>query len=198
MDSVRLTEPRDQVRARLDRDPRPVPDPGDRLAAVLALVVESPAPTLVFTERAAGMSRHAGEVSFPGGLAEPGDASLLATALREANEEVGLDPSLPEVLGALPPIHTHVSGILVTPFVAVLDVPPTLAPSEAEIAQIVTVRLEELARVETQRTLHREDARVWKGWFYEVAGVTVWGATGAMVHALLRIAHEESVWLHDR
>ncbi len=76
--------------------------------------------------RAAELSRHPGEVSFPGGLLDPGE-SLAEAALREAHEEIGLDPALPELLGALPPVHTPVSGILVVPFVGVLDGPPPLS-----------------------------------------------------------------------
>ena len=76
----------------LERDPRPVAAQGDRLAAVLAVVVGDDEPALLLTERAASMSRHAGEVSFPGGLAEPEDPDLRATAVRETHEELGIDP----------------------------------------------------------------------------------------------------------
>ena len=106
--------------AALDDDPSPSPGPDDRLAAVLAPIVLEPAPALVFTVRSAALSRHAGEISFPGGLQDPGE-TLAETALREANEEIGLDPALPRVLGALSPVHTFVSGILVVPFVGTLD-----------------------------------------------------------------------------
>ena len=99
----------------LEHDARPRAAAGDRLAAVLALLVGDE-PTLVFTERAAAMSRHAGEVSFPGGIQDPGDDELLETALRETQEELGIAPTLIDVIGALSPIHTFVSGILVTPF----------------------------------------------------------------------------------
>jgi len=107
---------RARLRAALDPAPSPVPEPGDRLAAVLALLVEEPELALVFGRRSDALPRHAGQVAFPGGVADEGDLHLAATALREAEEEVGLDPALPEVLGALPPVHTTVSGILVVPF----------------------------------------------------------------------------------
>ena len=74
----------------LDPAPSPRPGPGDRLAAVLALVAGADEPELVFTERAAMLSRHAGEISFPGGLQDPDDADLAATALRETREEIGV------------------------------------------------------------------------------------------------------------
>jgi len=111
---------RDALAAELDPSPDPRPAPGDRLAAVLVPIIVSPAPSIVFTRRAADLSRHPGEISFPGGLVEPGE-TLVAAALREAREEIDLDPALPDVVGALSPVHTHVSEILVTPFEGLLD-----------------------------------------------------------------------------
>jgi len=162
---------------------------------VLVLLIEEPAPSLLFTERAAHLSRHPGEVSFPGGLAEPRDDALVATALRETHEEIGLDPALPEVLGALPPIHTFVSGILVTPFVAVVRSLPTLHESRAEIARVLTVPTGTLADLEEEREIHRDGGRVWKGWWYETMDATIWGATGFMLHAFLELARETAPWL---
>ncbi|HEX6843728.1 MAG TPA: CoA pyrophosphatase [Actinomycetota bacterium] len=182
------------LRPHLEQDPRGTPSPGDRLAAVLALVVEEPAPSVLFTERTATMSRHAGEVSFPGGLQDPEDRSLLDTALREAAEEIGLARGSTDVLGALPAIHTFVSGILVTPFVGVTRSLPRLRVSDAEIARVLVTPLTRLAEVEEERELHREGARVWKGWWYELDDATVWGATGSMLHALLGLMRKEAPW----
>ena len=190
-----LTDHRSALREGLDPDPHPEPDAGERLAAVLAVLIEEPVPSLLFTERAAHLSRHPGEVSFPGGLAEPGDDGLVATALRETHEEIGLEPALPDVLGALPPIHTFVSGILVTPFVAVVRVLPTLRVSRAEIARVLTVPTTTLAGLEDERELHDEGGRAWKGWWYETADATIWGATGFMLHAFLDLAREAAPWL---
>lgn len=178
----------------LDPHPNPVPAPGDRLAAVLALIIQEPEPALLFTERAAGLSRHAGEVSFPGGLTEPADPDLAHTALREANEEIGLDQGAVSLLGALPPVHTFVSGILVTPFVALTDTPPELHVSDGEIARVLTAPVGLLATVEEERELHREAGRVFKGWWYELEDGSVWGATGFMVHSLLELFRREAAW----
>jgi len=190
-----ITDQRSALRTGLDADPRPEPDPGERLAAVLALLIEEPEPALLFTERAATLSRHPGEVSFPGGLAEPQDGGLVETALRETHEEIGLDPSLPDVLGALSPIHTFVSGVLVTPFVAVIRTLPMLRVSLAEIARVITVPTATLSRLEEERELHREGAQVWKGWWYETEDATIWGATGFMLHAFLEHARRRAPWL---
>jgi 8-oxo-dGTP pyrophosphatase MutT (NUDIX family) len=190
-----LTDHRSALRVGLEVDPRPEPDPGERLAAVLALLIEEPEPALLFTERAATLRRHPGEVSFPGGLTEPQDDDLVGTALRETHEEIGLDRSLPEVLGALPPIHTFVSGVLVTPFVAVVRTLPELRESRAEIARVLTVPTVVLAGMEEERELPGEGGRVWRGWWYETGDATIWGATGFMLHAFLDHATERAPWL---
>jgi 8-oxo-dGTP pyrophosphatase MutT (NUDIX family) len=175
--------------------PRPEADPGDRLAAVLALIVEGDESTVLFTERAAALSRHAGEVSFPGGLQDPDDEDLLATALRETEEEVGIDPGSVRVLGALPAVHTFVSGILVTPFVAVTGPLTELVISEAEIARVLEVPIRALAAAEEERVLREEGGASWRGWWYPMHDATVWGATGFMVHELLALMRREAPWL---
>ncbi|MEP6759377.1 MAG: CoA pyrophosphatase [Actinomycetota bacterium] len=178
----------------LDADPRPEPAPGDRLAAVLALMIDEDEPSLLFTERAAAMSRHAGEVSFPGGLQDPGDADLRVTALRETNEEIGIPPGAVHLLGALPPIHTFVSAILVTPFVGLVGSLPPLTVSPVEIAQVLTAPIRELAAIEEQRVLREQGGSTWRGWWYELPEATVWGVTGFIVHGLLELLRREAAW----
>jgi 8-oxo-dGTP pyrophosphatase MutT (NUDIX family) len=179
----------------LSPHPRPEADPGDRLAAVLALIVEGDEPTVLFTERAAALSRHAGEVSFPGGLQDADDEDLRATALRETEEEVGIEPGSIRVLGALPAVHTFVSGILVTPFVAVTGPLTELVISEAEIARVLEVPIRALAAAEEERVLREEGGASWRGWWYPMPDATVWGATGFMVHELLALVRREAPWL---
>jgi 8-oxo-dGTP pyrophosphatase MutT (NUDIX family) len=185
---------RANLRAVLDPDPRPRPAAGDRLAAVLAPLIESPEPSLVFTRRAADLSRHAGEISFPGGLQDPGE-TLAETALREAREEVDLDPDTVELVGALPAVHTHVSAILVVPFVGMLASPPALTHSEGEIAEVLTFSIRQLGAVESAMELARDDGRIWTGWAYELEGSLIWGATGVMLHDLLEVVRKETSWL---
>jgi 8-oxo-dGTP pyrophosphatase MutT (NUDIX family) len=184
---------RARLREVLDPDPAPEPAEGDRLAAVLAPLVLAPEPALIFTERAADLSRHAGEVSFPGGLQDPGE-TLVETALREAHEEIGLDPSLPDLVGALPPVHTTVSGILVVPFLGMLDRVPALTVSDGEIAEVLTVPVARLADLERPMELARPGGGTWHGWAYELEGHTIWGATGWMLHGLLELLRKETTW----
>ncbi|HEV8564542.1 MAG TPA: CoA pyrophosphatase, partial [Actinomycetota bacterium] len=144
--------------------------------------------------RSSILSRHAGEISFPGGLQDPGE-SLAETALREAYEEIGLDPALPHLLGALPPVHTTVSGILVVPFVGVLHELPVLTPSDREIEEVLVFSIARLAEVEAEVEYELAGGRAWRGWVYELAGATVWGATGRMLHDLLEVVRKRASWL---
>jgi 8-oxo-dGTP pyrophosphatase MutT (NUDIX family) len=191
---VPVTPLRTALRDSLEQAPSPSPDPGDRLAAVLAPFVEAPEPALVFTVRSSGMSRHAGEISFPGGLQDPGE-TLRQTALREAFEEIGLDTVVTELIGALPAVHTTVSGILVVPFVGMLESLPALVVSEQEIEEVLTFPVARLAEVERPVEVVREPGRVWHGFAYEVDGYMIWGATGWMLHSLLEIVRKEASWL---
>ena len=177
----------------LEGAPTPSPGPNDRLAAVLAPLVLEPEPALIFTVRAAALSRHAGEISFPGGLQDPGE-SLAETALREAHEEIGLEPSAVTLLGALPAVHTFVSAILVVPFVGTVQRVPRFVVNDAEIDEVLVFGLDELAAVERPISYDRPDGGVWRGFAYELEGHTVWGATGSMLHTLLETMRRETRW----
>ena len=117
---------RTRLEGSLDPSPSPTAGPGNRLAAVLLPLLED---RLVLTRRTEHLSRHPGEISFPGGLTQDEDADLAATALRETQEELGLSPEEVEVLGALAPVHTFVSAILIVPFVGVVSGNPAFAPT---------------------------------------------------------------------
>ena len=170
---------------RLDQVPVAEPKPGDRLAAVLLPFIDGWDPSLVFTQRTDELPRHAGEISFPGGLAEEDDdGELRRTALRESHEELGLDPSRVEVLGALAPIHTVVSGILVVPFVGMLDGRPSFTPDTGEIAEVLEFPVRRLAAAEATVEWQLDD-HVYRGFAYELDGRTIWGATAWMLHEFL-------------
>ncbi len=191
---VPVTRLRQALGVALERAPEPDAGPHDRLAAVLAPLIEAPEPALVFTVRSSDLSRHAGEISFPGGLQDPGE-HLRDTALREAYEEIGLDPSAVDVIGALPPVHTVVSGILVVPFVGMLAEPPAFVVNVGEIEEVLTFPVRRLAEVERVVEIAREPGRVWQGFAYELEGHTIWGATGWMLHTLLEVIRKEASWL---
>jgi 8-oxo-dGTP pyrophosphatase MutT (NUDIX family) len=191
---VHAADLRGSLRSALEPEPRDEPQRGERAASVLAPMIESDDPTLIFTVRSAGLSRHAGEISFPGGLQDPGER-LVDTALREASEEIGLAPSDVEILGALPAVHTSVSGIMVVPFVAVLATSPMLTPDRDEIERVLTFQISQLSRAEAAVTHRADDGRVWHGFAYELSGHTIWGATGWMVHALLELMRKEVPWM---
>lgn len=179
----------ERLSAALEPSPSPSPAPGDRLAAVLApLVLEEPGPSLVFARRSDDLSRHAGEISFPGGLQDEGER-LAETALREAAEEIGLAPDAVNMLGALSPVHTFVSGILIVPFVGTVLTHPALAADGGEIAEVLEFPVARLA--EAERTVEWErDGGVYRGFAYDVGGHTIWGATGRILHELLDIWRE--------
>lgn len=180
------------LRARLDgaleADPRQHPAPGDRLAGVLVPLVEGS--SVIFTRRSATLSRHAGEISFPGGIRHDEDATVARTALRETEEELGIAPGEIELLGALPPVHTFVSAILIVPFVGILRPAPEFRPNEAEIAEVLSYGLGELAEAESEVEWAR-DGHVYRGFAYEMEGATIWGATAKILHSLLELVRSE-------
>lgn len=141
---------------------------------------------VLLTERAAGLRDHRGEMSFPGGRLEAGDATLLAAATREAGEEVGLDPAVVDVIGQLDDQPTGVSGYVITPFVAEVPGDYPWRPAEVEVARVVELPLSALTRPGVRRT---EEWRFGRGTvpmtFYEVDGATVWGATARILRVLL-------------
>jgi 8-oxo-dGTP pyrophosphatase MutT (NUDIX family) len=143
-------------------------------------------PGLVFTERRADLRRHAGEISFPGGRRDNGDADLRATALREAEEEIGLDPAVVELGDDLPPTKTFATGYLVHPFIGRIPHPRelSLAPNPAEVETILTFSLELLRDSYGMRRLVRRGVPLHTP-TYEVEGHLIWGATARILGDLL-------------
>jgi 8-oxo-dGTP pyrophosphatase MutT (NUDIX family) len=138
--------------------------------------------------RASHLRAHQGEVSFPGG-GRDGDEPLERTALREAEEEIGLDPALVEVVGELDHLSTITSGAFIVPFVGILDGrPATLVASPDEVAAILHVPLAELLAEDVYREeLWGFDDAERPIFFFELVGDTVWGATASMLRRLLAL-----------
>lgn len=156
-----------------------------REAAVLVAIRDTPDPKMVFTLRRDDLSMHAGQVSFPGGSAEPGDAGAIATALRESAEEVALDPTAVEPLGYLDRIET-VSGFIVTPVVARLTANAELAPQPGEVASLFEVPVAFL--LDPGNLRHVDYHSPWgtrKVYEYAEVEPRIWGATAAMLMNLL-------------
>jgi 8-oxo-dGTP pyrophosphatase MutT (NUDIX family) len=139
-------------------------------------------PGLVFTERRVDLSRHAGEISFPGGRQDEGDADLAATALREAHEEIGLEPAAVELGEALPVVQTFVTGYRIHPFVGLIPDPAELdlEPNPAEVETVLTFSLEVLRERYAMRRLIRRGVPIHTP-TYEVEGHMIWGATARIL-----------------
>jgi 8-oxo-dGTP pyrophosphatase MutT (NUDIX family) len=175
------------------RDLRPprTPPPGrpGRPAAVLVLVFpdESGLARVVLTERASRDGHHSGEVSFPGGKAEPEDTDLTATALREASEEIALQPAQAgiRVVGRLEPFWIPVSDFRVTPVVAVAARRPSLVASPAEVARIVEPPVSRFLRDAPIEIVERQIGE-WPVRYgaYDLDGLSVWGATARILSQL--------------
>jgi 8-oxo-dGTP pyrophosphatase MutT (NUDIX family) len=170
----------------LDGAPVVRPPPDTRLAAVLVPILAArPKPRLVFTRRTDTLSRHAGEISFPGGLADPGEG-LAAAALRESREELGLAPQDVELLGALGPVHTRVTGILIVPFVGFLRRDPRFTPNAGEIAEVLEFPLADLVRVGADRDFEYE-GRTFQTYVYELGRTVIWGATARILWSFIEL-----------
>lgn len=186
-----LQLPRD-LSLRLDLIDGPLGDPAPlRHAAVLAPLLPEAAPgegpRLLLIERAGNLRAHAGQLAFPGGKPEEGDADLLATALREAHEEVGLPPGQVTVLGRLAPVPVP-TGFLIIPYVGVVDGPFELRPQAGEVTAVITPSLRQLSDPAVYRFVGE---RAWQGQRYELHEFQIdhpplWGATARIVHDFLR------------
>ena len=166
-------------------------EPGTPLREGAVLVLLYPGPggeaRVLLTERPVGDLRHSGEVSFPGGAVEPGDASVEEAALREAAEEVGLDSrgSGLEVVGRLDTIDVRVSRFRLTPVLAVAPDAPVLRPDPREVASIVEAPLAAFVDGSAIEIVERDfDGRRLRYGGYRVGRFHVWGATGIILGQL--------------
>jgi 8-oxo-dGTP pyrophosphatase MutT (NUDIX family) len=151
-------------------------------AVLLPLYGWSEEPGLVFTERRADLRRHAGEISFPGGRRDEGDADFAATALREAEEEIGLDPAAVELGEALTPTGTFVTRYRIHPFVGHIPHPAELhlRPNPAEVETVLTFSLDVLRNGYAMRRLVRRGVPIHTP-TYEAEGHLIWGATARIL-----------------
>jgi 8-oxo-dGTP pyrophosphatase MutT (NUDIX family) len=161
-------------------------------AAVLVPVIERPQGlTVLFTQRTAHLNDHAGQVSFPGGRCEGTDPSPVFTALRETEEEIGLDPALIEVLGLLPEYRTG-TGFSVTPVVGLVRPPFELNPDSFEVAEVFETPLDFLLDPANHQQHSMDIGGIVRHYYampYE--GYFIWGATAGMLVSLYRLLRGE-------
>jgi len=175
------------------------PARGGRASAVLVLLGEDRPgePDVLLLQRAATLRNHAGQPAFPGGAADPGDADASATALREAQEEVGLDPSSVTVLTQLPRLWIPVSGFVVTPVLAWWHQPHPVRPQQpAEVAHVARMPIAEL--IDPDNRLQVRHPNGWVGPAFQVRGMLVWGFTAGVLAVLLDMGDWSASWPTDR
>jgi 8-oxo-dGTP pyrophosphatase MutT (NUDIX family) len=183
------------------------PRDGGRPSAVLVLFGENapsadrsavvPGPDILVLQRAASMRNHASQPAFPGGASDPGDSGPAGTALREAREEVGLDPDTVQVVTTLPKLWIPVTGFVVTPVLAWWREPHPVRP----VAREEVARVERLPVAELVDPANRVRVRHPSGYIgpaFKVRDMVVWGFTAGVLNAVLELAGWERDWDRTR
>ena len=158
------------------------------LAAVLVplfLASESREPSVVLTKRRADLRRHAGEISFPGGRMDAEDPDLSATALREAEEEIGLERSQVDLLGELPPTSTFVTNYVIHPFIGMIPAGVAWRLSAREVDTVLELPLETVQAARTKTTIERR-GMTFETDAYVIEDQVIWGATARIIEHLLQ------------
>jgi 8-oxo-dGTP pyrophosphatase MutT (NUDIX family) len=171
------------------RTPRAIAGEDFRPAAVLAPIQERPdGDYLILTLRAENLSSHSGQVAFPGGSVDPGDDGPVATALRETEEEIGVDPGHVRVLGQLDQVVAGYN-FLVTPFVGLIPYPYEFRPDPGETAAVFSVPVAALLRQEALTVDIRLSRRSEPIYHFQYREWDIWGATARMVKQLLELVY---------
>ena len=172
------------------REPQRVDMPDARDAAVLIPIVAKPEPTLIFTVRTDTLPSHKGQIAFPGGSVDDTDASAETAAVREAQEEIGLDPEGVRILGELDTTPTFVSGYVISPFVGWLEDEPELQPNPAEVAEVLHVPLTELVEDIRKEPGFEHGSRSYPTEAWVWRGHVIWGVTARIIRHFLVLLGE--------
>ncbi len=172
------------------------PDVEWRRAAVLILLYPKAGEDyVVFMRRTETVAHHKGQISFPGGSQDPEDSDIVATALREAHEELGIDPEVVQVLGVMPDFYTRVSNFIITPVIGRLKPEAPEAnehelifhPSLDEVAEVIEVPLRALKDPTIYHTEQRtRNGIIYNLHFYNYGPYEIWGATGRIIREFLK------------
>ncbi len=157
-----------------------------RCAVLVPLIADGDGYSVLYTLRSDHVPNHQGQVSFPGGKHSEGDRDLADTALREANEEVGIDPGEVEVIGCLDDVYTLAARFVITPFVGILPATAQFTVNPGEVADLFTVAVEALL----DPVHHGVETRSWDGNDFEIQVITagrhiIWGATHTITTNLI-------------
>ncbi len=165
-----------------------------KAAVLLGLFDQEGEPTILFIRRSSTLRAHSGEIAFPGGGVDQTDSSPIMAALREAQEEIGLDPARVEVLGVLQPVFTVVSNYLVIPVVAFL--PRGLGTLQLQASEVTEIILAPLHDLTNPGIFHTEEwmrvGRTRTVYFYDYGSYRIWGVTARILNALLETLERNS------
>ena len=160
-------------------------------AALLLLYPYQDSVAVPLTVRGRGLARHAGQISLPGGATDPGE-TLVDAALREASEEIGLDPASVRVLGELTPVHVLVSGFTLHPIVGVTEQQPSFIAAPGEVEEILEISLDDLRDASRiHRGVRMREGLAIEYPYFDLLGHQVWGATAMILGEFICLLQEE-------
>ena len=172
------------------RTPKAIAGDDFRLASVLAPIQERPdGDYLILTLRSKNLSSHSGQVAFPGGSVDPGDAGAVDTALRETHEEIGVDPGHVRIVGQLDQVFAGYN-FLVTPFVGLIPYPYEFRPDPRETAAVFAVPVAALLKQDAMTLDSRLSRRSEPIYHFQYQEWDIWGATARMVKQLLELVYD--------